>query len=92
MAVKVTVKALTPWEAIRPFIADEELKREYMESSKLFRTMDLSDDESIIAFLDTDAIDIEHLSYQECRLLGLDEEKEWYISTFDDEYLIDKEY
>lgn len=80
--MKVSVEVMSTWEAIRSFIADDKIKEEYTEESKLFREMDLFDDESIQAFLDNDACDIRRLTEDECELLGIDWADGWYVDDF----------
>lgn len=85
--MKKTVEIMNPWEAVRAFVADKELREEYTKDSALFRNMDLSDDDSIMAFLDNDAGDIRRLGEEECELLGLEYDCGWYIDTFNRKYL-----
>lgn len=83
---KITV--MTPWEAIRPYIANKETREEYEEESELFREMNLVDDESIMLFLDNDAVDVRRLDEKECELFGLTYCEGWYINTWDNEYFV----
>ena len=76
---KITIEVMTPWEVVRPFIANKELSEEYTKESELFRNMDLSDDASIMEFLDNDAYDIRRLNHAQCELLGLEFNDGWYV-------------
>ena len=76
---KITIEVMTPWEAVRPFIANKELSEEYTKESELFRNMDLSDDASIMEFLDNDACDIRRLNDAQCELLELNFSDGWYV-------------
>ena len=49
--MKFTVEIMTTWEAIRPFITDEELKKEW-QNEKAYQNIDFSDDTTIQFFLD----------------------------------------
>lgn len=79
---KVTINVKTPWEAIRPYIANEELRAEYMEESEFFRNMDLEDDVSIMDFLDNDAEGVRRLEQHECIFFKLPL-ADWYIDLED---------
>lgn len=85
--MKKIIEVLTPWEAIRVFIATEELRKMYAEESELFRNMDLSDDNSIMEFLDGESTDFCRLNSAECELLGLDYNSGWYIEDYNRNYL-----
>ena len=85
--MKKTIEIMTTWEAVRKFIADEELRAEYMEECESFRSMDLKDDMSIQYFLDNDAMDVRRLNEVECELLCLEWHEGWYINTWNDSYI-----
>jgi hypothetical protein len=83
---RITIEVMDLWEAVQPFITDEELIAEYTKESKLYRDMKLDDELSIMDFLDYDAIDIRRLNEKECELLGLEHAYGWYINTWNTQY------
>lgn len=83
--MKKTIEYMTTWEAVRMFITDEELKKEYTDC---LLNVDLTDDFSIQNFLDNDTVDIQRLTIEQCELLNLEWEDGYYISTWHNEYLM----
>jgi hypothetical protein len=84
---EITIKVMTPWEAIRGYMATEENRKEWAEASEFFRNIDLDDDITIMDFLDNDAEDTRRLNEEECELLRLNHADGWYIDTFNGKYL-----
>lgn len=63
----------------------EEMKKEY---KKDLERVNINDIYSIQNFLDDIAFDVERLNQSQCDLLGLNYDEGYYISTWNDEYLL----
>lgn len=84
--MKKTVTILSAIEAVKPFLTEEYLKSEY-KNDYYYRRIDRTDIESIMAFLDNAASDVERLDEKMCEFFELDWADGWYISTWQNEYL-----
>lgn len=85
--MKKIVNIMTTLEAIKDFIEDKDLVKEYRDIES-YKNMDLSDEISVQNFLDNDAGDIERLTREQCEFFNLEYEEGYYICTFEDEYLM----
>lgn len=90
--MKFTVEIMTTWEAIRPFITDEELKKEWSDE-RAYKDIDLSDDATIQFFLDETVSrkseGIRRMTEEECKFFNLNWQDGYYISDWNNEYIKD---
>lgn len=84
--MKKTVTIMSVIEAVKPFLTDESLKSDY-RTDYYYRRINLDDIETVMNFLDNEAVDIKRLDEKMCEFLGLDWTDGWYISTWQNEYL-----
>ena len=63
----------------------EEMKKEY---KKDLEKVDINDIYSMQNFLDDVAFDVERLDMSQCALLGINYDEGYYISTWNEEYLL----
>lgn len=84
--MKKTVTIMSAIEAVKPFLNEEYLKSDY-KNNYFYRRIDLNDIETVKAFLDNAATDVERLDEKICELFELDWGDGWYISTWQNEYL-----
>lgn len=87
-----TIEIMTTEEAFHYYYDDEKLRAEYHNNYDIIDIEEAKESKiKMQIFLDDEALDIERLTEEQCRLLKLDWAEGYYISTFNDEYLIDKE-
>ena len=83
---------MTTEEAFNCYYNDEKLRAEYHNNYDIIDIEEAKESRAKMQiFLDNEALDIERLAEEQCRLLKLDWAEGYYISTWNDEYLIDNE-
>lgn len=84
--MKKIVTIMDAIEAVKPFLADKSLRSDY-RNDEYYRRINLDDIETVMDFLDNEAVDIKRLDEKMCEFFELDWEDGWYISTWQNEYL-----
>ena len=88
--MKATIKIMSTWEAIEPFLREKGLVEDYVDC-ETYKEIDLTDNLSIQRFLDNDAEDVKRLSRDVCDFLDLDYQDGWYIDTWTKSNYLSKE-
>lgn len=84
--MKKTITIMGAIEAVKPFLTDKSLQSDY-HNDYYYRRINLDDIETVMNFLDNEAVDIKRLDEKMCEFFELDWEDGWYISTWQNEYL-----
>lgn len=87
---KITLNVMDVEEAFMLFKGNPHLRDEYKDVES-FKNARIDDVDSIVKFLNNDAEDIRMLTDDELELLGLDHGGLYYISTWNDEYVLVEE-
>lgn len=87
---KITLTVMDIEEAFMRYKGNKNLRKEYKDI-KSFKNARIDDINSMMDFLNNDAEDIRMLTENETDLLGLDHGGLYYISTWDDEYVLVEE-
>ena len=84
---KITLTVMDIEEAFALYKGNAHLREEYKDVES-FKNARIDDIDSMMKFLNNDAEDIRMLTEDEIELLGLDHGGLYYISTWDNEYLM----
>ncbi len=87
---KITLTVMDIEEAFMLYKGNKHLRDEYKDIES-FKNARIDDVDSMMKFLNNDAEDIRMLTEDELELLGLDHGGMYYISTWDNEYLLVEE-
>ena len=87
---KITLTVMDIEEAFMRYKGNKHLREEYKDIES-FKNARIDDINSMMNFLNNDAEDIRMLTENETDLLGLDHGGLYYISTWDDEYVLVEE-
>ena len=87
---KITLTVMDIEEAFMRYKGNKHLREEY-KNIESFKNARIDDINSMMDFLNNDAEDIRMLTENETDLLGLDHGGLYYISTWNDEYVIVEE-
>ena len=87
---KITLTVMDIEEAFMRYKGNKHLKEEYKDIES-FKNARIDDINSMMDFLNNDAEDIRMLTENETDLLGLDHGGLYYISTWNDEYVLVEE-
>ena len=87
---KITLTIMDIEETFALFKGNPHLRNEYKDVES-FKNARIDDVNSMMKFLNNDAEDIRMLTEDELELLGLDHGGMYYISTWDNEYLLVEE-
>ena len=87
---KITLTVMDIEEAFMRYKGNKHLREEY-KNIKSFKNARIDDINSMMDFLNNDAEDIRMLTENETDLLGLDHGGLYYISTWNDEYVLVEE-
>ena len=87
---KITLTIMDIEEAFMRYKGNKHLREEY-KNIESFKNARIDDINSMMDFLNNDAEDIRMLTENETDLLGLDHGGLYYISTWNDEYVLVKE-
>ena len=87
---KITLTVMDIEEAFMRYKGNKHLREEYKDI-KSFKNARIDDINSMMDFLNNDAEDIRMLTENETDLLGLDHGGLYYISTWNDEYVLVEE-
>ena len=87
---KITLTVMDIEEAFMRYKGIKHLKEEYKDIES-FKNARIDDINSMMDFLNNDAEDIRMLTENETDLLGLDHGGLYYISTWNDEYVLVEE-
>lgn len=87
---KITLTVMDIEEAFMRYKGNKHLREEYKDIES-FKNARIDDINSMMDFLNNDAEDIRMLTENETDLLGLDHGGLYYISTWDDEYVLVEE-
>ena len=87
---KITINVMEVEEAFMLFKGNPHLRDEYKDVES-FKNARIDDIDSMVEFLNRDAEDIRMLTENETDLLGLDHGGLYYISTWNDEYVLVEE-
>jgi predicted DNA binding protein len=82
------IKIMTTEEAFHYYYDDEKLRAEYHNDYDIIDIEEAKESKvKMQIFLDNEALDIERLTEEQCRLLQIHFDSGFYISTFTDEYI-----
>ena len=84
---KITLTVMDIEEAFMRYKGNKHLREEYKDIES-FKNARIDDINSMMDFLNNDAEDIRMLTENETDLLGLDHGGLYYISTWNDEYVL----
>ena len=87
---KITLTVMDIEEAFMRYKGNKHLREEY-KNIESFKNARIDDINSMMDFLNNDAEDIRMLTENETDLLGLDHGGLYYISTWEDEYVLVEE-
>ena len=87
---KITLTVMNIEEAFMRYKGNKHLREEYKDIES-FKNARIDDINSMMDFLNNDAEDIRMLTENETDLLGLDHGGLYYISTWNDEYVLVEE-
>ena len=87
---KITLTIMDIEEAFMRYKGNKHLREEYKDIES-FKNARIDDINSMMDFLNNDAEDIRMLTENETDLLGLDHGGLYYISTWEDEYVLVEE-
>ena len=87
---KITLTVMGIEEAFMRYKGNKHLREEY-KNIESFKNARIDDINSMMDFLNNDAEDIRMLTENETDLLGLDHGGLYYISTWNDEYVLVEE-
>lgn len=87
---KITLTVMDIEEAFMRYNGNKHLREEYKDIES-FKNARIDDINSMMDFLNNDAEDIRMLTENETDLLGLDHGGLYYISTWNDEYVLVEE-
>ena len=87
---KITLTVMDIEEAFMRYKGNKPLREEYKDIES-FKNARIDDINSMMDFLNNDAEDIRMLTENETDLLGLDHGGLYYISTWNDEYVLVEE-
>lgn len=87
---KITLTVMDIEEAFMRYKGNKHLREEY-KNIESFKNARIDDINSMMDFLNNDAEDIRMLTENETDLLGLDHGGLYYISTWNDEYVLVEE-
>ena len=87
---KITLTVMSIEEAFMRYKGNKHLREEYKDIES-FKNARIDDINSMMDFLNNDAEDIRMLTENETDLLGLDHGGLYYISTWNDEYVLVEE-
>ena len=87
---KITLTVMDIEEAFMRYKGNKNLREEYKDIES-FKNARIDDINSMMDFLNNDAEDIRMLTENETDFLGLDHGGLYYISTWDDEYVLVEE-
>ena len=87
---KITLTVMDIEEAFMRYKGNKHLRAEYKDIES-FKNARIDDINSMMDFLNNDAEDIRMLTENETDLLGLDHGGLYYISTWNDEYVLVEE-
>ena len=87
---KITLTVMDIEEAFMRYKGNKHLREEYKDIES-FKNARIDDINSMMGFLNNDAEDIRMLTENETDLLGLDHGGLYYISTWNDEYVLVEE-
>lgn len=87
---KITLTVIDIEEAFMRYKGNKHLREEYKDIES-FKNARIDDINSMMDFLNNDAEDIRMLTENETDLLGLDHGGLYYISTWNDEYVLVEE-
>lgn len=87
---KITLTVMDIKEAFMRYKGNKHLREEYKDIES-FKNARIDDINSMMDFLNNDAEDIRMLTENETDLLGLDHGGLYYISTWNDEYVLVEE-
>ena len=87
---KITLTVMDIEEALMRYKGNKHLREEYKDIES-FKNARIDDINSMMDFLNNDAEDIRMLTENETDLLGLDHGGLYYISTWNDEYVLVEE-
>lgn len=87
---KITLTIMDIEEAFMRYKGNKHLREEYKDIES-FKNARIDDINSMMDFLNNDAEDIRMLTENETDLLGLDHGGLYYISTWNDEYVLVEE-
>ena len=87
---KITLTVMDIEEAFMRYKGNKHLREEYTDIES-FKNARIDDINSMMNFLNNDAEDIRMLTENETDLLGLDHGGLYYISTWNDEYVLVEE-
>ena len=87
---KITLTVMDIEEAFMRYKGNKHLREEYKDIAS-FKNARIDDINSMMDFLNNDAEDIRMLTENETDLLGLDHGGLYYISTWNDEYVLVEE-
>lgn len=87
---KITLTVMDIEEAFMRYKGNKHLREEYKDIES-FKNARIDDINSMMDFLNNDAEDIRMLTENETDLLGLDHGGLYYISTWNDEYVLVEE-
>ena len=87
---KITLTVMDIEEAFMRYKGNKHLREEYKDIES-FKNARIDDINSMMDFLNNDAEDIRMLTEKETDLLGLDHGGLYYISTWNDEYVLVEE-
>ena len=87
---KITLTVMDIEEAFMRYKGNKHLREEY-KNIESFKNARIDDINSMMDFLNNDAEDIRMLTENEIDLLGLDHGGLYYISTWNDEYVLVEE-
>lgn len=87
---KITLTVMDIEEAFMRYKGNKHLREEYKDIES-FKNARIDDINSMMNFLNNDAEDIRMLTENETDLLGLDHGGLYYISTWNDEYVLVEE-
>ena len=87
---KITLTVMDIEEAFMRYKGNKHLREEYKDVES-FKNARIDDINSMMDFLNNDAEDIRMLTENETDLLGLDHGGLYYISTWNDEYVLVEE-
>ena len=87
---KITLTVMDIEEAFMHYKGNKHLREEYKDIES-FKNARIDDINSMMDFLNNDAEDIRMLTENETDLLGLDHGGLYYISTWNDEYVLVEE-
>ena len=87
---KITLTVMDIEEAFMRYKGNKHLREEYKDIES-FKNARIDDINSMMDFLNNDAEDIRMLTENETDLLGLDHSGLYYISTWNDEYVLVEE-